>query len=77
MIRYYCIKRPPMVGQLPLGKHEDGKWLRLLTAMDAFDKRRYIPAIGRMAWGWVEYSAELTPHEIAEYGLIREPREVE
>lgn len=70
MIRYYCIKRPPAPGTVP---HIEGDpW-----EGRSFQTRRYIPEIDRMAWGWIECREELTPKEIADYGLIRQPREVE
>lgn len=65
--RYYCIMRPPMIGGIPNGG--------LLLEAKAFDERRYIPAIDRMAWGWLEYDRELTPGEISDYELIMHPRE--
>lgn len=69
MYRYYCIMRPPMLGGLP--------FRRCSLSFEAFDERRYIPEIDRMAWGWVEFTEELTPAEISDYELIREPREDE
>lgn len=69
MPKYYCIMRPPMIGGIPFG--------HILQDARAFTERRYVPEIERMAWGWVEYEEELTPDEIADYELVREPREVE
>lgn len=69
MPKYYCVMRPPMIGGLP--------WGRMLIEAEAFDERRYVPEIDRMAWGWVMYDEELTPQEIADYELIMQPREVE
>ena len=69
VIRYYCIVCPPMIGGWPFG--------RILQNAETFGGRRYIPEIDRMAWGWVEFSEELTPADVAEYGLIRKPREDE
>lgn len=67
MYRYYCIMRPPMIGGIPNSK--------LLVDAKAFEERRYIPEIDRMAWGWVEYEHELTMQEVYEYELIMQPRE--
>lgn len=67
MIRYYCIRHIPLI-MFPRRTS--------CCSMENFDERRYIPEIDRMAWGWVEYREELTPREIADYGLIRQPREV-
>ena len=67
MYRYYCIMRPPLIGGVPFG--------RTLIDACAFEERRYIPEIDRMAWGWVEYDEELTPEEVSDYELIMKPRE--
>lgn len=67
MPKYYCVMRPPAPGAIPRGTQ----------AAHQFDERRYVPEIDRMAWGWVRYAQELTPDEIADYELVREPREVE
>lgn len=69
MPKYYCVMRPPMIGGIPN--------YQFLVDASAFDERRYVPEIDRMAWGWVEYEEELTPEEIADYELIMQPREVE
>jgi hypothetical protein len=68
MVRYYCIKHDPMIAfpQKPS-----------LCSMKTYDGRQYIPSIDCMAYGWIVYGEELTPSEIATYGLIREPREDE
>ena len=66
--RYYCIDRPPTLGGLPHATLWDA---------ETFTERRYIPEIDRMACGWVEFVRELTPPEIADYKLIRHPRESE
>jgi len=69
MPKYYCIMRPPMIGGIPNSK--------MLVDSRAFEERRYIPEIDRMAWGWIEYEHELTHEEIVEYELIMKPREDE
>lgn len=68
-VRYYCISRPPMVGGIPNSA--------MLVDAEAFEERRYIPEIDRMAWGWVEYDHRLSMKEIADYELISAPMEVE
>lgn len=69
MAKYYCTTHPPRMEDLPpcvaLYKVED------------FYGRRYVPEIDRMALGFADFFRELTPSEIAAYGLIREPREDE
>lgn len=67
MPKYYCIMRPPAPGAIP----------REVQAVHQFDDRRFVPEIDRMAWGWVRYAQELTSKEIADYELIRAPREDE
>lgn len=69
MPKYYCIMRPPMIGGIPNSQV-------LIDAM-AFEERRYIPEIDRMAWGWVQYERELMLDEVTDFELIREPREDE
>jgi hypothetical protein len=56
-----------MIGGVPAG--------RTLIDACAFEERRYVPEIDRMAWGWVEYEEELTLEEVADYELIMKPRE--
>ena len=68
MVRYYCVKHDPAIA---FPKKPS------LCSWTTFDERRYISSIDRMVYGWIVYREELTPREIAEYGLIREPREVE
>lgn len=67
MPKYYCIMRPPAPGAIPKNAVE----------IRCYAKRRYVPEIDRMAWGWVQYDEELTLDEVADYELIREPREDE
>lgn len=69
MYRYYCIMRPPAPGAIPR--------LHIFSDFKVFDKRRYIPEIDRMAWGWVEYMNELPMRAVANYELIAAPREDE
>lgn len=66
---YYCIMRPPAPGAISASG--------TIRTIEIFDERRYIPEIDRMAWGWVRYAQELTPNEVYDYELIREPREEE
>ena len=66
VFRYYCSMRPPGPGAIPRGA----------ALTNAYETRQYIPEIDRMAWGWVEYTRELTPAEIADYELIMHPRDL-
>ncbi len=67
MVRYYCTIHQPLEGTIPEHYYHS----KILF------ERRYVPEIDRMVWGWIEFREELTPQEIADYGLIRQPREVE
>lgn len=68
VVRYYCVRHDPMIA-FPRKPS--------FCSMTTFDERRYIPEIDRMVYGWIVHREELTPGEIAAYGLIREPREDE
>ena len=59
MKRYYLLLRPPMPGTIPRG---------CIDIMD-FGKKKFVPEIGREAWGYVEYERELTEQEINDYEL--------
>lgn len=61
---YYTLYRPPMPGAIP----RDG-----LMAVQAYDERKPIQAIGRSAWGIAIYCRQLTQDEIEEYELIQAP----
>ena len=65
MYRFYCRMRPPAPGAIPPGA----------VSVTEHLSRCYAPEIDRMVWGCVTYDRELTTCEIAEYDLIREPRE--
>ena len=60
---YYTLFRPPMIGAIP--RHG-------LTEIDDFDERKFVPSIGREAWGKVTYNRELTNKEISDYELMPE-----
>lgn len=67
--RYYCTKYPPVIGTLTLPAVP-------LQDVDRSPRRRYVPEIDRMAWGWVEYAEALPPEEAAKYGLVMEPQDL-
>lgn len=69
VFRYYCIACPPAVGKLPTDE-------TLLKAV-GYSERQYSAEIDAMVWGWVEFSALLTPKQISDFGLISAPREDE
>ena len=63
---YYSTQRPPTTGAIPRGS---------LLYIDAYEERRYVPSIDRMAWGCAVYSRQLSPREIADFELTAEPEE--
>lgn len=58
LYRYYCRMRPPMPGAIP----RNG-----LDYVDAFDTRQSVNGIE--AWGFADYTRELTQKEIDDYEL--------
>lgn len=60
--RYYTQFRPPMPGAIP----REG----LVQTAD-FDYKQSFNGIG--AWGWAEYSRELTDKEVSDYELAASP----
>ena len=59
LYRYYCRMRPPMPGSVP----RDG-----LDRVYSFDTRESVNGVE--AWGFAEYTRELTEKEIADYELV-------
>lgn len=66
MVRYYSILRFVGLGTYPL---TDGN---MVVNIKNYDKRKYIEKIGRMAWGYIEYSQELPELVAKNYGLVEE-----
>ena len=64
--RYYSIMRPVSVGTYP--KSGCGKVIEIKN----FDRREMVDSIGRMAWGYIEYSEPLTEKELSDYELVAE-----
>ena len=63
---YYCPKRAPVLGNVPLNG---------LMYVETFRECKYMPDIDGFAWGWAVYNRELGPREIHDYDLIIKPRE--
>ena len=61
MKRYYSIMRPVSIGTYPRNGAEE---------IVNFDNRTFCPEINREAWGYIEYSRELSEEEAADYELI-------
>lgn len=59
MPRYYLTQRPPGPGCQPRGA----------SSVHSYDERQYCPEIGRMAWGYADYQAELPKALVAAYEL--------
>lgn len=66
-MRYYATQRPIMPGAIP--RRSD------ITDIVNFDRRTFCPEIGRMAWGYVEFTNPLTQKEIDDYELAYSPQE--
>lgn len=62
--RYYSIMRPVSIGTYPRNGVEE---------IVNFDYRQFCPEINREAWGYIEYSRELSEKEAADYELIPAP----
>ena len=62
-MRYYSIMRPVSIGTCPA----EG-----MVSYHNFDNRTYVEAIDREAWGYIEYSRELTEQEYMSYELFPE-----
>lgn len=60
MYKYYLLMRPRSIGTNP----------RDVTGWVDYDDRRYIPEIGRYAWGELYYKRRLTDKEVVEYELF-------
>ena len=59
--KYYSTQRPIVPGGYP--KNE------FVQEITNFDEKQLIPAIGKRAWGFIEYSYPLTAKQIADYEL--------
>lgn len=62
--RYYSILRPVAPGTFP----NKGTLIRIVN----FDGGTMIDSIGKMAWGYIEYSYPLTEKDIENYELVQE-----
>jgi len=60
MYKYYLLMRPRSIGTNP--KDVKG-WVD-------YDERRFIPEIGRHAWGELYYDRQLTDIEVREFELF-------
>lgn len=60
MRKYYSLMRPVSIGTYP----KEGA-----VNIVNFDTRMYIPALAKMAWGYIEYNRDLSDKEAADYEL--------
>lgn len=62
-MRYYSIMRPVMPGSYPKKA--------AVQEIENFDEKTFCEEIGREAWGYIDYSEELTESEAADYELVK------
>ena len=60
--RYYSIMRPISIGTYPTGAR--------VTNIVNFHERKYVPEIGREAWGYIEFSHTLSKQNQISYELL-------
>lgn len=60
--RYYSIMRPIGIGTYPTGAR--------VTNIVNFHERKYVPEIGREAWGYIEFSHTLSKKYQMDYELL-------
>ena len=60
--RYYSIMRPIGIGTYPTGAR--------VTNIVNFHERKYVPEIGREAWGYIEFSHTLSKQNQISYELL-------
>lgn len=63
-VRYFSTQRPVAPGTFPRPKE--------VRQIVNYDKREFVPAIGREAWGYIDYGCELDDFEVADYELVRD-----
>lgn len=61
---YYSVLRPVSIGTYPK---------KGMVDFENFEKRKYIPAIQREAWGILYYNQKLTQDEMNSYDLVSHP----
>lgn len=61
-MRYYSVMRPVMPGSYPKKA--------AVQEIENFNEKTFCEEIGREAWGYIDYSEELTESEAADYELV-------
>lgn len=64
-VRYFSTQRPITPGSYPRP--------RAVRQIVNYDKREFVPAIEREAWGYIDYASELDELDVTDYELVREP----
>ena len=62
--KYYSTQRPVSAGTYPKPKDNPAMLIH------NFNEREYVPEIGRLAWGYIEYDKPLENADIDGYELI-------
>ena len=65
MYHYYLTQRPPSIGTYP----REG-----VVAVEAYDGKKVVADIGRMAWGKVTYAEPLTERQVYDFELTPSPK---
>lgn len=63
-MRYYSTQRPVMPGSFPK------PWGNMVVEIVNFDDKTFVEAIGREAWGYIEYDMPLNPELAEDYELV-------
>ena len=66
-MRYFSTQRPLTPGAFP--KPSDNKVVTVEN-FDTYDGRMFCPAVGRLAYGYIDYENPLTAEQVSDYELI-------
>lgn len=78
-MKYYSTQRPLSPGSFPVPPQGDRvpEWngIKILSVTN-YPDRTLVPSIGRMAWGEIEYSAQIPSRDANDYELTPDPDEM-
>lgn len=78
-MKYYSTQRPLTPGAFPVPPQGDRvpEWngIKVLSVTN-YPDRTLVPSIGRMAWGEIEYSAQIPARDADDYELTPDPDEM-
>lgn len=77
-MKYYSTHRPLSPGSFPVPPRSGGaEWegIKVLSVTN-YPDRQLVPSIGRMAWGEIEYSAQIPARDADDYELVPDPNEM-